>query len=200
MRSCSKFLVAGAALLLVAGCSSSDSGDDPGTTSTSTSTSTSASASTPSTAGSPDVDPALVDAISDGLEARNSIAIGISFTPEQATCTAPLWAGTLQAPLETAGIGSAELAEPSFSPTDLDLEVDQGYELVDAMVACDVPAYDTYLQTLSGGLDEQQTGCPTDAFDDDLTRRFLAESLTMPSVSAELKADLDGIYAECGID
>lgn len=123
---------------------------------------------------------------------------GLVVTPEEADCVAPEWVDVIGVDtFVDAGVAPADVAEDTFTPDELGLDVDQGLELIDAFEGCDVDVYAQYFDVLSEGLDDTQKACLEGEFDQELSRQFLAEALTQPEPSAELEATLDDIDQTC---
>lgn len=198
MRSLTRSLVT---LVLVAGIGAglSSCGDDAGEGSDDTTSTTSQpeASTTSSVESSGDVDAAAYEAaIVTSLGSPRER--GLVVTAAQAECVAPTWVEVIGVDTFTeAEVTPEDVAEASYTPNDLGLDADQGLALIDAFDECDVDLYGQYLALLSDGLDAEQTACLEGEFDEDLSRRFLADALTQPEPSAELEAVLDEIDETC---
>lgn len=140
------------------------------------------------------------DALATGLSAEADDS-ELVVTPDQAECVAPLWVDIVTVDtLRAENVAPADLEDPDFSYTGLGLSVDQGTEMIDGAVACDVDLYGQFRAFLAEDLDAAQAACLDDGLSDELLRSFLAESITVEELPADLEAELDGITAGCGIE
>ncbi len=197
------------ALLLVLGlvaCGDDDGGDEGGDAEATTTTVAAAPGSgdgtgTSTTAGGADEvadEAAYADALAANLDAGRMADGQLEISAEQAGCAAPEWAAIIGVDAFTeADLTPADVAEPSFTPSEVRLEAEQGEAMVDALVECEIDVYDQYFDVVSDGLDAEQLACLRAEFDDDLARRFLGEALTQREPSAELEETLQAVDETC---
>jgi hypothetical protein len=141
---------------------------------------------------------AYAEAMATNLASGSSADGELDVTDEQAACVGPRWVSTIgiDAFVE-ADVAPADVAEDTFTPSDVAIEVEQGEAMVDALVDCDVDVFDQYFAVLSEGLSDDQVACLRTEFDDELARRFLAEALTQSEPSADLDATLQAVDETC---
>jgi hypothetical protein len=209
-------LIAGAAVVLVAGCGDDDDdGTGAGTTeggaaASPTTAGSPTTAASPTTAGSapsgtaPTADAqAYVDAMIDSFD--NADPDELQIDREQAQCLAPKWVDTIGTDrLAAAGIEPQDFAaEGDVDLTTVGLTEDDGNAMYDSMAECDI---DVKTLFVNGFADERDVSaedrqCFTDALDDDLLRRIMVTTLIggeeALNQDEELSGDLIGVFAEC---
>ena len=205
-------LVAGAAVVLAAGCGDDDDngagttagGTTAGGTSggTASGTSRATAGGTAGTDGSADAQ-AYVDAMIDSFD--NADPGELQIDRDQAQCLAPKWVETM---------GPDRLAEAGIQPEDfaaegdVDLSTvgmtkDDGNELYDAMGECDIDVKTLFVESFASDQDlsAEDRECFANALDDDLLRRIMVTTLVEGEEALnqdeELSGDLIGVFAEC---
>lgn len=163
---------------------SASSAIDPTTTAAQTGSSTAASSLSPE-----------AEALARTMQGSTSASMALPVDEEQATCVAPRWIETFGSSLDDAGSTLPDLEDPAFSPTTLDLSVEQGEAMVDAAVDCGIDVIGPYLRGVTGGLNPEQTSCVTDGFDADMARSLIAHS-----VADDLSPELQDLYRSCDIE
>ncbi len=203
-------LIAGAAVVLAAGCGDDD--DDAadttaGTTAGTSSGTTAASSGTTGprsggTAGGADAQ-AYVDAMIDSFD--NSDPDELQINREQAQCLAPLWVEAIGADrLAAAGIEPRDFAEEgNVDMTTVGLTDNDGNAMYDAFGECDIDVKTLFVESFSADRDvsEADQDCLADAMSDDLLRRIMVitfvEGEEAVNQNEDLSGELFGVFAEC---
>ncbi|MCU1497536.1 MAG: hypothetical protein JWM47_1489 [Acidimicrobiales bacterium] len=186
-------------VLLIAGlaaCSSNGASDS----STSTSDGP-AEGTTATTEGGSGVDgeaAAFTTALSEGLAAGDPDDGDLEVSEDEAACIAPQWIGTIGVDALVEGdVSPSDLEDPDFSFPGLGLGEDQGFDMIDAFVDCDVDIYEQFDDVVTEDLTDTQAACLRGEMDEDLARRFLAEAAIDDELSSGLEATLDAIDEKC---
>jgi hypothetical protein len=214
-------LIAGAAVVLAAGCGDDDedaagttagtaagtsAGTSSGTTGASSSTTGASSGTTVprpgGTARGADAQ-AYVDAMIQSFD--NSDPDELQINREQAQCLAPLWVEAIGADrLAAAGIEPQDFAEEGdVDLTTVGLTEDNGNAMYDAFGECDIDVKTLFVDSFSADRDvsEEDQVCLADAMSDDLLRRIMVttfvEGEEALNQDEELSGELFGVFAEC---
>ncbi len=194
-------LIAGAALVLAAGCGDDDEG--AGTTSGDTEASpTTAGSASSGAAGGADAQ-AYVDAMIESFD--NSDPEELQINREQAQCLAPRWVEAIGADrLAAAGIEPRDFAaEGDVDLTEVGLSDEDGNAMYDAFGECDIDVKTVFVESFSAERDvsDEDKDCLTDAMSDDLLRRIMVTTFVEGDEALnqdeELSGELFGVFADC---
>jgi hypothetical protein len=203
-------LIAGAAVVLAAGCGDDDddaAGTTVGTTAGTSSGTTRASSGTTGprsggTAGGADAQ-AYVDAMIESFD--NSDPDELQINREQAQCLAPLWVEAIGVDrLAAAGVEPRDFAEEGdVDLTTVGLTDNDGNAMYDAFGECDIDVKTLFVESFSADRDvsEADQDCLADAMSDDLLRRIMVitfvEGEEALNQNEDLSGELFGVFAEC---
>lgn len=192
-------------------CGTSDSSDGATSTtaagspssSTAPSSTTSADETTTAEGGSApsgDAD-AYATSLAIGLENAEGAEGDLKLSADEAECVAPTWVDTIGADtLSGQDVTPTDLEDPNFSFDELGLDLDQGYEMIDAFDGCDIDIYGEFLASIGSGLTPDQQSCLSEQLDQDLAREFLANSVVMSDLPPDLASQFDQISQTCQLD
>jgi hypothetical protein len=167
----------------VAGCGSAGSEGSPTTTTAKGTTTTADPAGTGSGDGEPSAEvsgitaeeytAAFVSNLSSGEDDGTDLVV----TEEQAECIAPKWVAVITVEkLHESGATVDALSDPGFDRTELQLDEDQGAELVAAFDPCGVDLAEKFAAALTQGLTEEQQACAVENIDRDDALDYLGKS------------------------
>lgn len=206
-----KLLAGLCTLLLIGGlaaCSSKD-GDDATTTTkvakaATTTTAAGGNDETTTTAGDDSGDDAqggaYASSLATGLSSGDPDNGDLELSQEEADCVAPRWIEIIgEDTLVDKDVKPADLEDPDYTYSDLGMDEDQGLEMIDAFVDCDVNIYEQLDEVLTSDLDETKAKCLRDEMDKDLIRQFLAQAIIADQPTDELQSKLDAIDKKCGL-
>lgn len=141
-----------------------------------------------------------VEALAVGLAAPGDES-EVVVTRDEADCIAPAWIDIVTVDvLVDAEVAPVDLEDPDFDYTELGLSGDQGTAMIDATKQCDVDLAGQFSDFLAQDLDDTQAACLEGELNTDLVDRFLAQSLVVEDLPADLRAEFDAIALECGIE
>ena len=201
-------VVAMLALLVgLAACASSgsESADDDSTTTTEA---TSAADDTTTTAADEGddageaTDAAYQQAIQENLTAGSKQEGNLVVADGEAACVAPKWLEVITGDhLREIGVSPADLADPSFDYSSLELDGDGAQALIDAFDPCGVDLFAELGSSLTMGLTEEQQACAAENIDHDLATTLLrtAFSTTEGTGDAEFEALMAQLTEACDL-
>jgi hypothetical protein len=192
-------------VLVLVGCSSSDdagSTEDPTTTEAPSSASDDDGGDEGSETSEPiddevaaltaeDYEGALVEQFTGGGGSNLVLA------PEAASCLAPRWVEAMTVErLQQAGTTVADLADPSFDVTVLELPQDAAEAMAASFGECDVNLIDEFAVQLAGEAPDVQD-CIVDTIDEDEFYRLVALGFAGEDTDTGFEELYDGLVQEC---
>lgn len=121
---------------------------------------------------------------------------------QDAPCVAQGWVDIVGVDtLAGAGVDPDELADPdsNFNTTDLELDVEQGRDMVEAAEDCGVDLLGQFRGFLTQGLAPDQVDCLNDELDDDFLGEVIAQALVNDEPSADLEDEFERLDSVCSL-
>jgi len=117
---------------------------------------------------------------------------------DEAACVAPLWVDVIGVDaLQAAGLTTDDVADPAFDGSVIDIDEDQGQEMVDAFETCDVDIYALFAESLTGGLTPEQQSCVAENQDKELVNELLVKTFADEDSDAVFEEVIGDLTTKC---